>query len=148
MAAMNKPWKVVLVFIGVFVAGAICGGPLVGRWLRPDGGKPRTGFWPQLTERLEKELKLTDEQKAKIRPIFQRAQEETQQLRRENVKAIAAVMDQMHTQVAAELTPEQKVKLEELQTKFRERADRMRREFRERPPGPPPPDGPEEPARK
>ncbi len=137
---MNKPWKVVLVFVGVFIAGAICGGPLVGRWLQPERDGSHGRFRLQLMQRLEDELGLNDEQKIKIRPIVQRAQEETQRLRRENVKAIAAAMDQMHAQIAAELTAEQKVKLEDMRKRFRERAERVRSEFRDRP-APPPEDG-------
>lgn len=138
---MKKTWIVVLAFVGVFVAGAVCGGPLIGRWMRPDGGRPRGPFWPQMQQKLEQELSLTEAQKARIGPIMKQAQTETQRLRRENVKAIEAVLEKLHAEVAAELTPEQKVKLDGLQKKFRERAERVRREFRDRPPGPPPEDG-------
>jgi Spy/CpxP family protein refolding chaperone len=139
---MNKPWKVILVFIGVFIAGGLCGSALTLRTMkvpRPDG-RPPVRF--DIMGRLEKGLDLTEAQIEKIRPIVQRTQEETQRLRRENVRDLAAVMDRMHADLAAELTPEQRVKLEEMRKRFRERAERVRGQFRDRDrPPPPPPEG-------
>lgn len=138
---MNKPWKVVLVFIAVFLAGGLCGSAITLRVMkgpRPEGRPP---FRVEIMGRLEKNLDLTEAQKEKIRPIVQRTQEEAQRLRRENVKDLAAVMERMHAELAAELTPEQRVKLEEMRKKFHERAERMRGQFRDRDrPPPPPPD--------
>jgi len=139
---MNKPWKVVLAFVGVFVAGGLCGSALSLRLLRGFhlGGRPPVRL--NIMGRLEKSLNLTEAQKEKIRPIVQRTQQETQRLRRENVRDLAAVMDRMHADLKAELTPEQGVKLEEMRKRFRERAERVRGQFRDhdRPPPPPPPD--------
>ena len=129
---MNQRWKVILIFVGVFLAGAICGGPVAARLLRP----PRPDWRPggmrlQVMERLEKELTLTEAQKERVRPLVLRAQEETQHMRRENIRNIAIVMDRMHADIAAELTPAQRIKLEEMRKRFRERAERVRGEFRE-----------------
>lgn len=135
---MNKPWKVILVFVGLFLAGALCGSALTMRILkgsRPDGRQPARF---DMMERLEKGLKLTDEQKEKIRPIVRRSQEETQRLRRENVREIAAAMDRMHNDIAAELTPEQRAKLEDMRKRFRERAEHVRGMLRDGPPPSPP----------
>jgi len=133
---MNQRLKVIFIFTGVFVAGAVCGGPLVGRFLRPDRPEWRRGMRPQVLERLEEDLSLTAAQKEKVRPVVMRAQEEMQRLRRENVRNLAVVMDRMHTEISAELTPEQRVKLEDMRKRFRERAERVRGEFRDmdRPP--------------
>jgi Spy/CpxP family protein refolding chaperone len=101
-------------------------------------------------QRLAGRLELSDEQKAKIRPILAQAQTDFQQLRRQHVRDVAQMMDRVHGEVAALLTPSQKVKLDELRQEFRARADRMRREFRGGNPPPdgdgPPPDQPPEPA--
>ena len=133
---MNQRLKVILIFTGVFVAGAVSGGPLAMRFMRPDRPEWRRGLRLQVMERLEEELGLTTEQKTKVQPVVLRAQEETQRLRRENIKNIAVVMDRMHAEISAELTPEQRVKLEDMRKRFRERAERVRGEFREqdRPP--------------
>jgi Spy/CpxP family protein refolding chaperone len=138
---MNKPWKVILVFLGVFVAGGLCGAALGIRFFHGPPPGARGPVRLDIMERLDKGLKLTSEQKEKIKPIVQRTQEETQRLRRENVRELAAVMDRMHTEVAAELTPEQRTKLEDMRKRFRERAERVRGFFHDRqPPPPPPPD--------
>jgi Spy/CpxP family protein refolding chaperone len=129
---MNQRWKVILVFTGVFLAGAVCGGPVAARLLRTGRSEWRPGNMRlQVMERLEHELKLTDAQKERVRPLVLRAQEETQHMRRENIRNIAIVMDRMHAEISAELTPEQRIKLEEMRKRFRERAERVRGEFRE-----------------
>lgn len=127
---MNRRLKVILVFVGVFLAGAISGGAIAMRVLKSDRPDWRRGTRLQLMDRLVEELKLTEAQREKISPIVVRAQEETQALRRESLLAIAVVMDRMHADMGVELTPEQRVKLEEMRKRFRERAERMRREFR------------------
>ncbi|MEO6005898.1 MAG: hypothetical protein ABIZ04_25985 [Opitutus sp.] len=133
---MNQRLKVILIFTGVFIAGAVSGGPLAMRFMRPDRPEWRRGLRLQVMERLEEELGLTAEQKNRVQPVVLRAQEETQRLRRENIKNIAVVMDRMHAEISAELTPEQRVKLEDMRKRFRERAERVRGEFRDqdRPP--------------
>jgi len=136
---MNKQWKVILVFACVFLAGGLCGGALTLRLDKRHRPPGRPDFRLDLMERLASDLGLSDAQKEKIRPIVQRTQEETQRLRRENVRDVAALMDRMHADVAAVLTPEQRVKLEELRKRFRERAEKVRGQFRDRD-RPPPPD--------
>ncbi|MDB6128624.1 MAG: hypothetical protein JWM35_2520 [Verrucomicrobia bacterium] len=132
---MDKPWKVVLAFLGVFVAGILSGAMLgvrFGRHLMPPANHASAGqnFGPQIMKRLEDQLELTPDQAKQIQPIVERAQVEVQRLRKENVREVTKAMDQMHTEVSALLTPEQRVKLEELRKKFRERSERLRREFR------------------
>lgn len=151
---MDKPWKVVLAFSGVFLAGVLAGGAITMRLEhRPRfGGRlpPPPEFLPKMMARLTDRLELTGEQTAKIRPIIAQAQTDFQQLRRQHVKDVAQVMERMHNDVAALLTPEQKVKLDQMRQEFRARAERMRREFRGANPPPPddgaPPPGPEQPA--
>ena len=128
---MNRRFKVILVFVGVFLAGAICGGAVASRVMKQDRPDWRRGTRLQLMDRFNEELKLTEAQKVKIAPIVSRAQEETQNFRRESIRGIAVVMERMHTEMAAELTPEQRLRLEDMRKRFRERADRMRREFRD-----------------
>jgi Spy/CpxP family protein refolding chaperone len=139
---MNKPWVVILAFLGVFVAGTVSGtllGARYGRQIfprnRPSGGN----YSSQLMQRFSEQLNLSADQTEKIRPIVERAQAENQRLRRENVQQMTKVMDEMHTQIAEILTPEQRVKLDELRKRFRERSERIRREYRgggDRPPRP------------
>ena len=76
--------------------------------------------------RFENELNLTEVQKEKIEPILLRTQTEWRQFRQENVKNLMGVIDRMHLDVAAELTPEQQVKLEVMRKELRERTERLR----------------------
>jgi Spy/CpxP family protein refolding chaperone len=110
---MEKPWKVIAAFIGVFIAGAVFGGffSMSGRNRAqanrppvqlPPTEQPRTKvagpqlpavnpppaarpnqITPQLMRQFTKQLKLTPEQREKMQPIVGRAGEDFQRLREE-----------------------------------------------------------------
>lgn len=109
---MEKPWKVIVAFVGVFIAGAIFGGffslrsarrapqpvvqmpppqqpkvqvagPQVGSVAMPVRSSPIT---PQIMRGLTKELKLTGDQREKVLPIVSRAGEDFQRLREEEAR--------------------------------------------------------------
>ncbi|MFI5357884.1 MAG: hypothetical protein ACHQ4G_11165 [Opitutales bacterium] len=133
---MNKPWKVILAFLGVFVAGAVFGGFVSLRWGR--GLFERGGFHgpaaidqfaPMIMRRLTTKLELSQEQTDKIRPIVKTAEEKLRQMRHDNFAASIAVAEQMNSQVAAILTPEQNAKLETMRKEMQERwrLERQRR---------------------
>lgn len=122
---MNKPWKVILAFAGVFVSGVICGGPITG-WIRHRQHENRPPFAERTMVRFEKELKLTPAQKEKIQPILVRAQQEWRQSRQENMRNMTGVIDRMHDDLGAELTPEQRSRLEEIRLEFKKRAEDIR----------------------
>jgi hypothetical protein len=111
---MDRPWKVVTAFIGVFIAGAVFGGlftigasarrmqlqrpvqPLpaaegaqtkVAGPAAPATVSPRTSpLTPQLMRQFTRELGLTAEQREKILPIVGRAGEDFQRLRDEETR--------------------------------------------------------------
>jgi hypothetical protein len=132
---MNKPWKVILAFAGVFVAGVICGGPLLDR-IRARAEAKRPPFAERTMKRFEKEFNLTAEQKQKIEPILLRAQKDWRQFRQDNMRNLTGVIDRMHVELAAELTPDQRGKLEKISNEFRARAERFRGRIREQEPAP------------
>ncbi|HTO02118.1 MAG TPA: hypothetical protein VL069_00385 [Opitutus sp.] len=127
---MNQPWKVVLAFVGVFLAGVICGGPLLD-WVRERSDANRPPFAERTMRRFEKELKLTVAQKEKIEPVLLRTQTQWRQFRQENVRNLMGVIDRMHADIEVELTPEQRVKLEAISNEFRSRAERFRGRIRD-----------------
>jgi Spy/CpxP family protein refolding chaperone len=131
---MNKSWKVILACLGIFVAGLISGTVLGARYSRQIFPRHRGGagqnFGSQLMQRYTDQLALSPEQATQIRPVVERAQGEMQRLRRENVQQVTKVMDEMHAQISEVLTPDQRLKMEELRKRFRERSERMRRENR------------------
>jgi len=130
---MNKPWKVILTFAGVFIAGGVCGVALAPRWFghgRPPAHSQFGGL--HLMDRLSEQLELTAAQKEKIAPIVAHAEMETRRLRRESAQSFHAVMERANTEIAAELTPEQRTKLDDMRKRFRERIERFRGEARDR----------------
>jgi len=142
--SMDKPWKVVLAFAGIFLAGALAGGMMMLRIDRPPRmpGRmpPPREFVPEMLQRMSRELELTAEQQARIQPILQRTQQDFQELRRDHVRDVTAMMERMHADVSAVLTPAQRVKLEEMRQALQSRADRVRRTFLGDGPPPPPPE--------
>lgn len=134
---MDKPWKVIFAFVGVFIAGAIFGGLFT---LRSAGRRfsnlpPPTVAGPvprakslaappigvAMMRQFTQKLKLTADQKEKIRPIVTRAGEDLARLRRENLQATTRVMERMHVDIAASLTPVQRTELEEMRKSMQER---------------------------
>jgi Spy/CpxP family protein refolding chaperone len=158
---MNRPWKVILAFIGVFVAGAVFGGflslrfaPEPMRAMRLQRATPMEQFTPQIFKRLSQRLDLTVEQKEKIRPIIKQADAEMRRLRLTGAREAIAVAERMHEQVAALLTPAQLRELENLKREMREHWARERQQRwgdRTGPgglPPPPPGEGPTPPPRE
>jgi hypothetical protein len=152
---MDKPWKVVFAFVGVFVAGAVFGGfftlrssarrpnpeivtlpsavppqvaPAPGPTKSGQPSPPRSGISVALMRQFAQRLSLSAEQREKVRPIFARWGEDFQHLRQEN--------DRQQQQYLAD-----SVRLSErmfgdiaaiLGPEQREELDKMRRESEER----------------
>lgn len=146
---MDKTWKVLLAFLGIFVAGLVVGGLGTLRALRhfrpPALGSPEQ-FGPQLLRRYAARLDLTPAQQEKIQPLVATAAEELRQLRRTTLLGSRAIIDRLQGEIAAQLTPEQKVRFDRLLVEQRERmkgfaGERGRRPRDSRPPAvlPPPP---------
>jgi Spy/CpxP family protein refolding chaperone len=133
---MNKTWKVVLAFTAVFLAGAIFGGLLAmgaGPRLAQRRGAPALPAMPPAVLRhMADRLELTNEQKEKIRPLVDRAEEEIRQLRQVSIKETGLILRRLQQTLAVELNPDQRKKLEKMQ-------ERQRELMREERPGLPPP---------
>ena len=147
---MSRNWKIILAFLGVFVAGAVFGGFVSLRVARQHFEKARLRtptpidqFSPQIMKRFSNRLDLTVEQKEKLWPIIRQAGEDLRKLRQSGDREAIAVAERMHEQVAEILTPEQQGKLEQMKRDMRERWQRERQKrWGERPPSsnrPPPP---------
>lgn len=153
---MTKPWQVCLALTAIFFAGMVSGGLLERHIvrrnpLRPPPATPEVWI-PRMIKGLEEKLTLTSEQSQRIGPIVKTHTEELSKLRRQSMRTAGDILTEMETQIAAELTPEQKTRYEEILKERRE----MRRSSQhlqhhgdqERPPGsatgetPPPPPPP------
>ena len=153
---MDKPWKVISAFVGVFIAGSIFGGLLALRFdLSRHGMTKRPSahdgpVLPQLMQRFVERLDLTLEQREQLRPVMERAGEDLRRLRQSGFRETGVVLERLQQDVARVLTPEQRVKLEKMREEMRARIHRERDrgprpERRGNPPGgsmPPPPGAP------
>jgi Spy/CpxP family protein refolding chaperone len=152
----DKPWKLVLLLVGIFVAGAITGGFVsleVAHSMLRKRMAPET-WGPARLKLLGKRLDLTQEQVARLEPIIKRDVEELRELREKGFTDAHAILERMERDIAALLTPEQKGKFEKLNAELRERNRRMMEQRRnergekgerrprpddhDHPPGPPP----------
>ena len=113
MTGTIKAW---LLLGGIFVVGIITGSALT------FGLGPRFMHQPEPQQiqrlwmaHLVQRLNLTPDQRAKIQPILADAQAKIQSLQREQVERGSQIFKAAHDQIAAILTPEQKVELQQME---------------------------------
>jgi Spy/CpxP family protein refolding chaperone len=140
---MAKTWQVILATIAIFLAGLVTGGATafgLVRWshnhrpqpmnsFAPHAGQPQQ-FGPQLMRNIEKQLDLTDAQRAQIEPIVKRTAGQLGRQRREVQLTTALAIEKMQDEIAGLLTPDQKTKFDELIAKQREKFNEMREQNR------------------
>ena len=153
---MNKPWKVIAVLLGIFVAGGVTGGFVTLRIIKNRVlNRPVPEEWaPRHLKRLADRLGLTPEQQEQIRPIVRHNMEQLNRLRSQSLAETQLRVETMQRDIAQKLTPEQKIKFEQMNRELREareereKIDRARRANGARPSGEhpagaqPPPDKP------
>ena len=121
---MNRAlqWKLIAGFLLVFVAGGVTGAFIGGSYARrhffelhhPD----RIGA--RMKDGLRAELNLTPEQVAKISPIIDRTASQLRNIRRDTGQRVHQVMADAHRQIAADLTDEQRQKLQQIEEQHRQ----------------------------
>jgi uncharacterized membrane protein len=135
---MNKPWKLVLLLIGIFIAGGVTGAFVmlkVGREMVAK--RPQPEQWaPQHLKRIVDRLGLKPEEAEVIRPIVRRNMEDLNRLRASSFAETKVIFERMEREISAQLTPEQRAKFEQMNKEMRERAKKVINP-RERPPGEP-----------
>jgi Spy/CpxP family protein refolding chaperone len=154
---MDRPWKVILAFVGVFIAGAVFGGfftlrsaarlaeasrPKATSAKAPAGkqapGGPAApaaakGIAPQVMRQLTQRLSPTPEQQKAIRPIVSRAAEDLQRMQKEHLADTTRTTERMYADVAALLTPTQRAQLEQMRQEMLERVRKVREKRDENP---------------
>lgn len=151
---MDRPWKVVLAFVGVFIAGAVFGGFFTLRSVdrvvdaaRGKGAQAKTtkpapavpaapaakGIAPQVMRQLTQRLNPTPEQQKAIRPIVSRAAEDLQRMQREHLADTTRTTERMYADVSALLTPAQRAQLEQMRQEMLERVRKVREKRDETP---------------
>ncbi|MBI2516751.1 MAG: hypothetical protein HYV95_07515 [Opitutae bacterium] len=127
---MDKPWKIVLVLVGMFAAGLVTGGFVAARVIKNIVEKRAMPeqWGPARLKMLANRLELTPEQLEKLRPIVRRDVEDLGRTRNYAFHETKRILERMERDISAVLTPEQRVKFEQINREFRERADRFMRE--------------------
>ena len=114
-------WKLIAGFLLVFVAGGIAGAALGGFYARHlffEFHHPRL-VGARMKERLRTELSLTPEQIAKVSPIVDKTAAQLQEIRRDTGRRVHEIMADAHKEIAANLTDEQRQKLQQIEERHR-----------------------------
>jgi|SRR5215510_6444547 len=109
-------WKLIAGFVFVFVAGVIAGvalGGLYARHLFFEFHHPGM-IGARMKETFRSELHLTPEQMAKISPIIDKTAADLQQVRHDTSRRVGEIWMEAHRQIAANLTDQQRQKLQEM----------------------------------
>jgi Spy/CpxP family protein refolding chaperone len=120
---MNRAlqWKLIAGFLLVFVAGGITGAFVGGSYARHhflELHRPER-IGAQMKERLRAELNLTPDQVANISPIIDKTASQLRDIRRDTGQRVHQVMSDAHRQMAANLTDEQRQKLQQIEERHR-----------------------------
>ncbi|PYK37145.1 MAG: hypothetical protein DME49_12785 [Verrucomicrobia bacterium] len=121
---MNRmlKWKLIVGFVLVFLAGGMTGaffGASHARHLF--FGPQRTLLGERMRNHLRWQLHLTDEQVAKISPIADKAAAQLEEIRRSTGRRVHETIAEAHREMAADLTPEQRAKLQEIESHHQHR---------------------------
>ena len=121
---MNRAlqWKLIAGFLLVFVAGGVTGAFVGGSYARRHFFElhhpERIGA--RMKDGLRAELNLTPEQVAKISPIIDKTASQLRNIRRDTGQRVHQVMADAHRQIAADLTDEQRQKLQQIEERHRQ----------------------------
>lgn len=131
---MNKPWKVIIVLLGIFAAGGVTGGFVTLRVLKNKiMNRPVPEEWaPKHLKRLVDRLALTPEQQEQIRPIVRRNMEQLNRVRNQSMAETQTVVEGMQRDISAQLTPEQRTKFEQMNRELREAREGREKAEREK----------------
>lgn len=126
--------KIALYLAVIFMAGGITGtviawGSAKGKFSQPPS---MDKVCTKMQDRLKSQLELTPDQLERIQPILDRTSQEMRAIHEKTMKEIDEAIQRSHAEIARELNPEQRRKLEALQ---QERRELMEKRLK-RPPGP------------
>ena len=144
---MSQPWKIIIVLLGIFVAGGVTGGLVTLRVLKEKtNNRPVPEEWaPRHLKRLADRLELTPEQQEQIRPIVRRNIEQLGRVRNTFAAETQTVVELMQREIAEKLTWEQRAKFTQMNRDVRDareahdKAERAKRAKSVHPPREQPP---------
>lgn len=131
---MNQPWKVILVLLGIFVAGGVTGGFITVRVCKNKIlNRPVPEEWaPRTVKRLVERLGLSSEQQDQIRPIVRRHMEELNRVRNRSMAETQTIVEGMQREISDQLTADQRSKYEQLNRELREAREAREKAEREK----------------
>src|SRR5947199_10002302 len=113
-------WKLIAGFVLVFLAGGATGVFVSATTAHYFFGAHRHGFAAQaMKNRLQWQLRLTDEQMAKISPIIEKTGTQLEEIRGDTGRRVREAIAQAHRDIAPILTPEQKERLQQMEQRQR-----------------------------
>jgi hypothetical protein len=127
MTSLSKR-KLAMYVLAIFLAGGGSGALIAWKLCPrlPVALVPPAEIGVRLRARFQSRLNLTPDQAQKIDPMIDQAMRQVEAIRKETASHVFANVSNLHEQVQAVLTPEQKVKFEELD---RERREYLRQKF-------------------
>jgi Spy/CpxP family protein refolding chaperone len=127
---MNRAlkWKLIVGFVLVFLAGGMTGAFITAsQAFHFLVGPHHHGFSAErMRSRLRWQLHLTDEQLAKISPVIDKAAAQLETIRTETGRHVRETFAETHREIAADLTPEQRAKLQKMEGRQRRWLHRAR----------------------
>ncbi len=128
---MDKTWKAVLAFVGIFLAGAVAGGFVSLGFVKVP---PPQVLRQTVTEqqwvigqmrRFVNELKLNEAQREQVKPALERAAGDIRRLRRRAYRETMDIIEGVNNEIAPMLTGEQKEKFEDIRWLQRKRIEEL-----------------------
>jgi len=119
---MNRAlkWKLIAGFVLVFLAGGMTGALITASQTHHLlFGPYRGALSDRMRDRLRVELRLTDEQMTKISPIIDKTATQLEAIRMETGRRVHETFAAAHREIAADLTPEQRAKLQKIEERHR-----------------------------
>ena len=128
---MNKPWKLIILLVGIFVAGGATGvllGMRIARVMPPNRPPPAPELWTSLhLKRITDDITLQPGQLEQIQPIVTRGMTELFTMRTQFLADNRVRREQMEREVMVILRPEQRPKYEKINREFLERSRKLER---------------------
>ena len=127
MTSVGK-WKLGVYVLVIFLAGGGSGALIAWKVCRrmPAVPAPPAQIGARLRARFQSRLDLTPEQVQKVEPMIDQAMHRVEAIRQETARQVFANVSNLDEQVLTVLTPEQKLKFEELE---RQRREYLRQKF-------------------
>src|SRR4051812_49205180 len=104
---MDKPWKLILLLVGIFAAGSVTGGFISLRLAkRAIERRPPPEQWAtRRLKQLEDRLNLSAEQKDRLAPIIRRDVEDLGRIRNSAMSDTRRILERMERDISEMLTP-------------------------------------------